>query len=319
MGKQKKDRQWDAEAFNQASSPQLRSAIKVIEKFADQSELSHQKVCDVGSGAGKTTEWLSSYFNHSFVVGMDNSADMVRKATAQFPVDVYSNLRFLKKDAQRNTFNQTFNTVTSFFCLQWVDKPKLALQGMHQSLVPGGDAFFIIPLRHEEMWRGIELTAESNNWKAYFTGYENPRRFFTQSQYESMIEEVGFKINACDYLEASYGYTKQSLKPFIASWLPHLERLDKTQHDKFLSDVVDTISTLVKTENDKMDVTFRWLEVFCQRPKIFSASLHSNVKGASLYWNAPPAQGTRASVKNRGQEDVLLSLNQACEPIIAKF
>jgi trans-aconitate 2-methyltransferase len=113
---------WDPILYRQNSSMQKRWAIAALRninlKPAD-------TILDIGSGDGSITSHIAKHHPQAKVMGLDLSPKMV-----SFAKDTYlsqSNLSFTLGDAQKLTFENEFDAVTSFSTLHRLQEPKAAI------------------------------------------------------------------------------------------------------------------------------------------------------------------------------------------------
>src|SRR5258706_9467912 len=125
--------QWDAADYAAHSAQQQRWARELIAKLALRGD---ERVLDIGSGDGKVTAELAAALPHGQVIGIDNAADMIRHASAQFG-DV-PNLSFIQMDAASLALAEQFDLVFSNAALHWIYDHRPVLRGIAGALRPGG-------------------------------------------------------------------------------------------------------------------------------------------------------------------------------------
>ena len=96
-------------------------------------------VLDVGCGPGNITADLASRVATGSVIGIDQSADVVARASAQFPPTEHPNLSFRQGNVFALDFAEaTFDVVYVHQVLQHLSDPVGALREMRRVLKPGG-------------------------------------------------------------------------------------------------------------------------------------------------------------------------------------
>lgn len=88
-----------------------------------------ERILDLGCGDGALTEKLRA--SGAEVVGLDESAEMVRAARAR-------GLNVYERSAESLEFDSEFDAVFSNAALHWIRNQKAVLDGVHRALKPGG-------------------------------------------------------------------------------------------------------------------------------------------------------------------------------------
>lgn len=100
-------------------------------------------VLDIGCGDGGYTTKILEKVPHGSVLGIDRSANMLR--LAQKKMKDYPNFSVEQTDVLAMNFNEQFDYVVSFWCLQWCPDHAKAYMKIYESLKDGGKVFTIIP------------------------------------------------------------------------------------------------------------------------------------------------------------------------------
>jgi ubiquinone/menaquinone biosynthesis C-methylase UbiE len=133
--------------------------------------LGNERVLDIGCGTGRTTNFFVEQVPNGSILGIDASEDMI--CFAQKEYNAKDNLRFEVGDATNLQFDQEFDVVYSFFCLQWVNDKQSAINNIARALKPGGRAFLFIPTPSEDFDIGIRcihtVIEAHPEWKPYTT------------------------------------------------------------------------------------------------------------------------------------------------------
>jgi ubiquinone/menaquinone biosynthesis C-methylase UbiE len=94
---------------------------------------------DVGCGPGNITADLASRLTNGTVVGVDQSPDVIARATKAFPPSAHPNLAFRVGNVYRLDFDDAiFDVVYVHQVLQHLSDPVAALQEMRRVLKPSG-------------------------------------------------------------------------------------------------------------------------------------------------------------------------------------
>lgn len=93
--------QWDACDYADHSNAQQKWAKELISQLCLGG---NEFLLDIGCDDGKVTAEIASYLPAGFVMGIDNSEEMISLAKKKFPSEVHPNLSFLSQDARKLAF-----------------------------------------------------------------------------------------------------------------------------------------------------------------------------------------------------------------------
>ena len=127
MQNQMKNYKWDAQEYEKHSQGQQKWARELIEKISLKGT---ENVLDLGCGDGKVTAEISKTVSKGSIIGVDNSAAMIKLATDRHSTTMYPNLSFQEIDAVNLNFNDRFDLIFSNAVLHWVKDHKAVIKGM---------------------------------------------------------------------------------------------------------------------------------------------------------------------------------------------
>ena len=133
-----KSYRWDADAYARHSSAQLAWAQELIGKLALRGD---ERMLDIGCGDGRVTAELARLVPRGEAVGVDNSEEMIRRASSAFPAASVANLSFRRMDALSLSFATAFDVTFSNAALHWVRDHRTMLAGVASILKPGAGFF----------------------------------------------------------------------------------------------------------------------------------------------------------------------------------
>jgi SAM-dependent methyltransferase len=114
----------------------------------------HDRVLDVGCGAGRTTRTAARMAPAGSALGVDVSAAAVERAREIARSEGPSNVAFACADAQTHSFGEgTFDLVISRFGTMFFENPAAAFANLGRALRPGGRLVMLV-------WQA----AERNEW-----------------------------------------------------------------------------------------------------------------------------------------------------------
>ena len=107
-------------------------------------------VLDIGCGTGQTTREAARQAPDGTVVGIDNSAEMIRRARQLTEADGLENVTFVHADAQYYPFSsESFDVVISRFGTMFFEDPLAAFANFAHAMRPGGRLVMMVWQAHE--------------------------------------------------------------------------------------------------------------------------------------------------------------------------
>jgi len=146
-----------------------------------------ERILDVGCGTGQLTAEIAE--SGAQVVGLDQSAEMIKAAKQNFP-----DLRFEVADIAATTYNSEFDAVFSNAALHWVRNQEGAVTAIARALKPSGRFVFEMGGRGNigQIWNAAtQALAEM--------GVQNPEKlspwFYPSiAEYAPMLESRGLLV-----------------------------------------------------------------------------------------------------------------------------
>lgn len=182
-------------------------------------------ILDLGCGTGLLTRLLAE--KGHLVVGIDNSAEMIRKARTLHP-----NICFETADACALPWNERFDIVFSNAVFHWIREPRLLLQNVWKTLKPGGRLIceFGAEGNVGRIRRAMEKAMEHRG-----RTYENPFFFPSEQEYRSLLDDEGFMIEHCAIFDRPTPLNdgadgmRHWIRQFFAGELHHLEEREQAE------------------------------------------------------------------------------------------
>lgn len=239
----------DAKMYHANSEMQWNIAMETIDLIP---WIGSEKVLDIGCGDGKITALLSKKVLNGFVIGCDISQSMIDFASSRYSQDDYPNLTFQQQEATKISFDSQFDRIVSFSALHWVLDQEKALRAIHRALVPGGKICI------QTYGEGImtptcisDQLIQTEKWKPYFSLYTKQRIFFTEQEYEDLLEKVGFQeVQVMGSWSKTLFSNRQALIDFIRPVLNFIRHLPEDLQQEFIEDVVDKIIAIAGSSDD---------------------------------------------------------------------
>lgn len=233
----------DATTYHSHSTLQWRIAIDAIDSVDWKGT---ERVLDIGCGDGKITALLAQKLSEGSVIGIDISQSMIDFASVHYPKSDYPNLNFQKLDAAEILFENQFDRVVAFSSLHWVMDQEKALQAIYRALIPGGTVCI------ETYATGImnvtvigDYLIHTEKWAEYFPSYTKQRVFFTDMEYQALLECAGFQqVSVIGSWYDTPFANRQALTHFVKPLLNFIRHLPADLQQEFTEEVVDIIISI---------------------------------------------------------------------------
>lgn len=195
-----------------------------------------EKIIDIGCGPGNSTAVLKQFFPSSYILGIDNSQNMIEKATSDHP-----DLNFSCLDASKDLWKlpDQYDIVFSNACIQWIPNHKKLLKDMFGLLRKGGILAVQIPINYQEpIHQIINEIVKSPQWSQKF---DRPRIFYnlTPNEYHDVLSELSHDFTMW---ETTYYHRLPSYES-IMEWYkgtglrPYLEVLNELDQTAFEAEI----------------------------------------------------------------------------------
>lgn len=175
---------WDSVQYLKFKNERTQPAIDLVNRI---NVVNPQKIVDIGCGPGNSTRVLYSKYPDAYILGVDNSEDMINAARTNYP-----NMDFKICDISKDLsqLDNDYDIVFSNACLQWVPDHENLINNLLDLLKRDGVLAVQIPMHYNEpIHKIIGEVANSEKWKRYFT---DQRDFYTLSQsgYYDLLTEI---------------------------------------------------------------------------------------------------------------------------------
>jgi trans-aconitate methyltransferase len=258
---------WDARDYEKYSQSQLLWARELINKLNLKGT---EIILDLGCGDGKITAEIASKVNRGSVTGVDNSESMIALATEKYPASNNPNLSFRLMDASLLTFRECFDVVFSNAALHWIKNHAVLLEGIYNSLIPGGKILLQMGGKGNaaSILSVFEDLQSHPDWQACFSDFEFPYVFYGTEEYTKLLSEVGFNIGRVELITKDMEHAgKSGLEGWIrTTWLPYIDQVPVEKRDTFIKIIsAKYIESNYIDENGNVHVTMVRLEVEAEK------------------------------------------------------
>ena len=219
-----------------------------------------ERIIDIGCGPGNSTAVLQRFFPAAYILGIDNSQNMIEKAAGDHP-----DLEFSCLDAASDLHRLTdpFDIVFSNACIQWIPDHRKLLKELFGLLRVGGVLAVQIPLNyHEPIHQIIQETVSSPKWNRKF---DRPRIFYTllPGEYHDLLSELSDDFTMW---ETTY-YHRMPSHESILEWYrgtglrPYLQALKPADRADFEADVFAMVQERYPLQRNQ-EILFRFPRLF---------------------------------------------------------
>ena len=232
--------QWDSAQYLRFERERTQPAIDLAGRIDCPAP---RDVLDVGCGPGNSSRVLAERFPEAKILGIDSSPDMIALAQQTFPAEKHPNLAFHREDARGLSFPDQFDVIFSNAALHWVLDHRPVLEGIRQSLKPGGR----ILLQMGGKGNGGELLAifdrlmKADRWAAHFQGFSFPYGFFVPDQYNGWLRRAGLTPRRAVLIPKKMVHRNR--EEFVAwirvTWLPYTHRVPESQRTEFIEEAAN--------------------------------------------------------------------------------
>ncbi len=248
---------WNSTQYLKFESERTQPAIDLVNRINLKSP---KKVIDIGCGPGNSTQVLAKKYPNAYILGVDNSENMIAAAKKNNPsldfciCDISHELSLLDHD---------FDIVFSNACIQWVPHHKQLLKGLLGLLNKDGILAVQIPMNdNEPIHQIIGEVCSSQKWQEYFP---NPRIFhtLTQGEYFDVLSEISENF----YLWETIYYHVMKSHHDILEWYrgtglrPYLSALSDDKKAEFEDDIMNNIIQSYLKQNNG-EIIFRFPRFF---------------------------------------------------------
>lgn len=248
---------WDSTQYLKFGKERTQPAIDLVSRIGD---INPRKIIDIGCGPGNSTNVLARRYPGAFILGIDNSPDMIEAAKKDYP-----QLHFMLCDAgsDLNKLDRDFDIVFSNACIQWVPNHHELIRSMLDLLSPNGILAVQTPMNYDEpIHQIIGRVSTCKKWDAKFP---NKRIFYnlSQGEYYDLLSET-----ASDFCmwQTTYFHRMQSHKE-ILEWYrgtglrPYFEALSKPDQLEFEKDIYNKICSAYPEQKNE-EIIFRFPRFF---------------------------------------------------------
>ena len=180
------DCDWPAEDYAIGSTIQRTTADLYLDQLVLKAT---DRVLDIGCGDGAYTRNIIERVPEGAVLGIDSSESMLQLAREK--ADTYPNFSVQLCDAETMTFEEQFDQVVSFWCLQWTHDIVKAFSNIHRALKPGGQVMTLFPAGDDPFINHFYRVRDSGRF-ACLDGFKPPMDYRQMEGVDRKLEDLAF-------------------------------------------------------------------------------------------------------------------------------
>jgi trans-aconitate 2-methyltransferase len=224
---------WDPGQYLKFSAERSRPFIDLVSRVPREEA---RFVADLGCGTGSLTQILVERWPGARIIGVDNSAEMLAKATP-----IPGRLEFVRADIADWSPPQPLEVIVSNAALHWIRDHASLLSRLVGMLAPGGTLAVQMPNRFDTASHfAVEDTLANPRWSARLEGVGLSRESVMPTLwYVRRLRELGLAVDAW---ETTYVHVMSGEAP-VLEWLkgtalrPILDVLGPEQAGTFLQEL----------------------------------------------------------------------------------
>jgi ubiquinone/menaquinone biosynthesis C-methylase UbiE len=182
--------EWPANDYAIGSYIQATVANQYIDSIRPEAT---DSILDIGCGDGSYTKNILAKIPQGKCLGIDRSANMLKLAHEK--IRDYPNFSVQQCDVLEMKFNEQFDYIVSFWCLQWCPEPKKAFSNMYHALKKGGKVFALLPTGDDPLITSYERLKASGDFSC-LEDFVPPVNYPKVRQITTILPKLPFsKIN----------------------------------------------------------------------------------------------------------------------------
>ncbi|WP_433835908.1 methyltransferase domain-containing protein [Flavobacterium anhuiense] len=177
---------WDPKKYNEFKEERSKPFNDLASHIVNKPNL---KVIDLGCGTGELTQKLHQKLTNPYVLGIDNSAEMLAKAPTQ------ENLEFKEKTIlEQINDDSKWDVIFSNAALQWIDNHHELFPKIISRINPGGQLAVQMPQQNENILNKILLQlVQEEPFASYLKNWTRPSPVLNLDEYAKILFENGGK------------------------------------------------------------------------------------------------------------------------------
>lgn len=255
--------QWNSEQYLKFKSQRTQPAVDLAKRISLQPP--PESILDIGCGPGNSTAVLKELFPKADIIGVDNSENMIKKAT-----ELNSGIRFQVCDITTDLENLgKYDVIFSNACLQWVPYHGTIIPKIFSRLNKNGMLAVQMPINlQERLFQIITEVISEGKWNFSSMNIETSNTL-TQEEYFDILSSC---TDDFDIWETVYYHKMPSVEAMV-EWVkgtrlrPYISALDKEKADMLEKEITDRAKeSYIAQKNSEIIFKFRRLFFTAVKP-----------------------------------------------------
>ena len=179
--------EWPANNYAIGSYIQATVSLSYLHSINPEST---DKILDIGCGDGEFTTKILDKIPKGHLIGLDRSENML--ALAREKIKKYPNFSVQQGDVLSMTYQNEFDYVVSFWCLQWCTTIEVAFKKIFDALKSGGKLFLLFPTGDDPFMNMYYRVKSSNQFDSLKT-FQCPVNYSQFTDLENKLQALPFE------------------------------------------------------------------------------------------------------------------------------
>ena len=237
---------WDAQAYKDASFLQFEVGMKVIKSIQWQG---NEAVLEIGCGDGKITHEIAKLVPQGSVHGIHFSPNLITYCCKTYAE--HENMSFVQADIVQFVTAQKFNKVLSFASLDWVENKKQAFESIANACAPDAYVHLYVTDRDNPYLKARFAMLTSDKWKQFFEDYVIPFFPYTKQGLRTYIYNAGLRTTALKKEKQTHIFlTREDFIKWLFVIPVQYERIPEDRRIEFFNDMIDLYIQDVPADED---------------------------------------------------------------------
>lgn len=248
--------QWSSIQYLKFENQRTQPAIDLAKKIAVKQP---KNILDIGCGPGNSTSVLKKMFPQAYILGVDNSEDMIERAK-----EVYPDTNFQICDVTTEIDKiDNYDVIFSNACLQWIPNHKTFIPMLFNKLNENGILAVQIPINGQEtLFKIMNDVISEPQWNFSSINVETNETLLPEEYFDILSDCT----NNFDIWETVYYHNMPSVEAMV-EWIkgtrlrPYLNALEKENAEKLEIEILKRAAIAYKVQKNG-EIIFKFRRLF---------------------------------------------------------
>lgn len=247
---------WSSMQYLKFENQRTQPAIDLVKKITVKQP---KNILDIGCGPGNSTFVLKKMFPQAYILGVDNSEDMIKRAKETYP-----DINFQICDITTETDKlDNYDVIFSNACLQWIPDHETFIPILFKKLNKNGILAIQIPINGEEtLFKIMNDVISEPQWNFSSMDIETNGTLLP----EEYFDILSGCTNNFDIWETVYYHNMPSVEAMV-EWIkgtrlrPYLNALEKANAEKLEMEILKRAEAVYKVQKNG-EIIFKFRRLF---------------------------------------------------------